>query len=79
MSLYCKICGKKLKSTKSMSHVKTIHNMEIKEYYDKFLRKDGEGFCFNCKEETKFLGVKIGYQKFCSLSCSNKNINRTKQ
>ena len=76
INLKCEICGRDLLSTKSMSHIKLIHKIELKDYYDKFLKKDGEWICPECGKETTYRGVKLGYQKFCSLKCSNNNENR---
>lgn len=76
LNLKCEICGKEMLSTKSMSHIPLIHKITVKDYYDKFLRKPNEGFCIECGKETKFLGIFIKYQKFCSLKCSNQNQDR---
>ncbi len=76
INLKCEICGKELTSTKSMSHIPLIHKITIKQYFDKYLRKTNEGFCLECGNETKFLGIFLRYQKFCSLKCSNTNTTR---
>jgi hypothetical protein len=48
-------------------HINLIHS--IKEYYDKWLKKDGEKFCKICGKETKFTGFKRGYKNSCSKHC----------
>ncbi len=79
IALKCEICGKELISTKSMSHIPLIHKISVKEYYDKYLRTQNEGFCLQCGKETKFLGIFKKYQKFCSLTCSNNNESRKQE
>ena len=34
------------------------------------MKKENEGICFECKEETKFGNLRTGYCKFCSTKCS---------
>jgi hypothetical protein len=69
--IYCKICGKKCANYRGLvSHLK-VHKITSKEYYDKFLRKNGEGICPVCGRETSFVSINIGYHKFCSQKCSH--------
>jgi hypothetical protein len=70
----CDICGFEVKNSKGTSHFYLKHNLTSKQYYDKYIRKEGEGLCIQCGKETKFLNWK--YQKFCSLKCSNNNETR---
>jgi hypothetical protein len=47
------------------------HHISTKFYYDKYLRKEGEGFCIRCKEEVRFGTLTTGYKnQFCSSECS---------
>jgi len=67
--IYCKICDEQTNLTIdsfSRYHLKPNHGMNLKEYYDKVLRKEDEGKCLHCGKETKFLGYNHGYAKFCS-------------
>lgn len=69
----CKICNKEYSSWLGLGqHVSKSH-ISKKDYYDKFLKKDKEGFCLNsnCNKETKFIGLNEGYQKYCSHICCN--------
>lgn len=70
----CVICGFEVKNKKGVSHFNLKHNLTSKQYYDRYIKQEHEGFCNQCGKETKFLNWK--YQKFCSLKCSNNNENR---
>jgi len=71
------LCNRECKNITSLSsHIRQFHKIKIKEYYDKFMRKDKEGICY-CGKETKFNGLK-GYLSFCSTKCSNTH-DTTKQ
>ena len=70
----CKICGKKFKTLDPIGfHIKKYHNLTIKEYYDKFYKKDNEGFCKTCGKPTNFFKLRFGYQRFCSSTCASRN------
>jgi uncharacterized CHY-type Zn-finger protein len=66
----CKICNKTFKSWNGLGrHIIVSHNMTTKEYYDKYLKKDDEGKCVICGNDTKFISIKNGYKKLCSSKC----------
>ena len=67
----CLICNKK--SKRLGQHVKLSHNIEAKDYYDKYLKKENEGICPMCGKNTPFLGITIGYQKHCCARCGIDN------
>lgn len=66
----CKICNKELKDLKGLSvHLSKSHKMtkdELKEYYDKYIKKENEGICYFCENESIFKGITQGYHKICS-------------
>lgn len=65
----CAICG--FKTDVIGVHIKQTHKMDCKDYYDKYLRKPGEGICPTCGKETTFIGItKGGYITHCSRSCA---------
>ena len=66
----CQICDQENNERGLSSHLKAKHGISMKEYYDKYIKEENEGVCPVCKKETKFLGPKKGYRKFCSVSCS---------
>jgi hypothetical protein len=45
----------------------------LKEYYDKYLKKDGEGICGACGNQNKFISLTNGYTKSCTKACINNN------
>lgn len=62
----CLLCKKKLKK-RNDSHFIKYHNCTFKNYYDKFLKKKGEGKCLNCGKVTPYHNGH--YQKVCNTSC----------
>ena len=67
----CLICNKQFKSRLG-SHIRT-HDITIKQYYDTYIRKENEGICPICGQETTFLGLTKGYSEHCSLICKGKD------
>lgn len=66
----CKICGESYISNHYLAgHIRTFHKIPRKEYYDIYLRQNGEGYCKECGKETTFRGNK--YLSFCSRECYN--------
>ena len=43
-------------------------NHDIKQYHDKWIKEEGEGFCKICKKETEFISL-LGYKNCCSDKC----------
>lgn len=70
----CKICNKEFNNLKSLStHLNVVHSLLSKDYYDNFLKKDGDGQCYVCGEETTYRNINVGYLTNCSIECRNKN------
>lgn len=69
MNQVCKICGKSC-STKLILHVKRIHHINTKDYYDKYFKQPNDGICLVCGKETLF--YRTSYNKCCCQSCSAK-------
>jgi len=70
--IFCKMCKTQTDLTIdsfSRYHLKKYHNIGMKEYYDMFIRKDGEGICPECGKETKFESYYREYRHFCSVDC----------
>lgn len=54
------------------NHLRVTHKINTKDYYDIYLKSDGEGFCNFCGKPTKFKGLtKGGYRKHCCVRCSS--------
>lgn len=72
--LVCKICNIECKTHSSLAyHIKMIHKIDSKIYYDLYLKKLNEGICKTCGKITRYYGLQKGYCKFCSTECSNNN------
>lgn len=66
----CKICGYSSDPANLAKHIRKIHNLDVQEYYDKYLAKEDEGLCKICKTPTKFLGLSKGYKECCCSACT---------
>ena len=72
----CDLCNKSFSSLRGMyQHYFKAHNLICKIYYDKFIRKSGEGICPICGKETTFTNGTIGYTKYCSCKCATNDEN----
>ena len=70
--MICQICGKDCEGTQGLtSHAFKTHGLTSKEYYDRFIRKPGEGICRTCGKPTKFIKFGRGYRKHCNYYCSS--------
>lgn len=68
----CKICNEEFNSLKGLTtHVNAKHSLNAKEYYDKYLKKEDEGKCSVCGNETTYRNAGTGYLKTCSVECRN--------
>lgn len=68
--IICKICGEKIINYRYLgNHIKYVHNMISKEYYDKYI---GKTYCKECGEETSYKNINIGYRGYCSVLCLNR-------
>ena len=67
--LKCKICGYEASTRQGFnSHLSHNHHIKSKDYYDEYLKKDGEGICY-CGNPTKFRNMWYGYNKHCCTRC----------
>jgi len=78
VKIFCEVCKKEFKfKTKErflVDHLRKIHGIQNnKEYYDKYIKKDGEGICLTCGSETRFVNLDKGYTSYCSNGCVSKN------
>lgn len=70
----CEICKETFNNLKGLTtHVNAKHHLNGKEYYDNYLKKEGEGQCIVCSGETTYRNVGVGYLENCSMECRNKN------
>ena len=69
----CEVCGEVFDSPfKRSMHIKNKHKLLFKDYYDKYLKKEGEGICPICGKETNFKTISNGYSTYCCISCAMK-------
>lgn len=72
MKIRCEICGFECDSKIFSSHLKHKHDITSKDYYDRYLKKENEGFCVVCGKPTKLIGFR-GYRKYCCRACSTQD------
>lgn len=66
----CLICNISFNNKRTFnSHLFNKHQLNPKEYYDKFIKKEFEGFCGFCNKQTGFRNTTYGYKKMCSRKC----------
>lgn len=66
----CKICEMEFDKQNGLTyHIKQIHKLTIKDYYDMYLKREDEDKCRVCGNPTKFYKLKFGYRKTCSSEC----------
>lgn len=69
--MICSICNKEFKTYVGLScHIRQSHNITSQEYYDEYIKKEGEGFCEVCQKSTSFRNLHIGYSRFCCSKCT---------
>lgn len=70
----CQICKNSISHMNAVNrHFKKYHPEMTKQlYFDNYLLKDNKDLCEYCGKKTKFISIKIGYNRFCCASCSNK-------
>ena len=65
----CEICNKEFNNTKGLSlHLVQVHKFnkkDKKDYYDKYLKRNGEGNCYFCENESIFFNLTKGYHRIC--------------
>lgn len=69
----CQICN--MYYDKIGAHVKNIHKLNNKDYYDMYLKDHNEDICPVCGKVTQFRRITVGYRKHCSVSCSSSDPN----
>jgi hypothetical protein len=72
MSIYiCLVCDKKYTTIRSLAQHVSAHNYTSQTYYNTFFKKESDGKCIVCNIETRWLNLRLGYQKICQ-SCKCK-------
>ena len=69
----CNICNKECKSIIGLStHIRRSHDYDSELYYNKFICTTNDK-CKMCNNLTKFKGLTLGYQTYCSHECRCKD------
>lgn len=62
----CHICDNQFDSARKLSkHFRDQHNISSQDYYDKYVKADGEEKCKFCGDPNKFINVNKGYASSC--------------
>jgi hypothetical protein len=71
----CQKCDKKYSTLSHLSrHAGTIHGNK-KEYYDRYLKKEKEGICFECGKPTEYTNKwQNAYKIYCSDKCKKQGV-----
>lgn len=76
-SLKCKMCEREFKNNCALiKHVFKTHSLTSKEHYDKFYKKDTDGFCVICKKVTPWSPRYGIYLSYCCKKCQIKGIEK---
>lgn len=70
----CLICNKEYNNrTGFCNHINRKHGLTKKDYYDKYIKQDGEGICKykDCTNNTTFFDIENGYADCCCLEHTN--------
>lgn len=70
----CLICGTEFEKRVSFcNHISRKHNINAKDYYDKYIKKPEDGICKydSCNNPTIFINVEVGYKDCCCLEHTN--------
>ena len=64
----CPACNKYIK--KLGIHIRHSHKeFSQQNFYDMYIKKDGEGICKCCGKPTPFISVDVGYNNYCNRYC----------
>ena len=71
----CQICTKHLNKNGLPNHLKFVHNLNMKSYYDSYIKFENEDICSHpeCFNLTNFFGLTKGYGDHCSKTCNATN------
>ena len=75
----CRECGSPFVTEKGLSeHLASSHQIQPKEYYDKYVSDGTEGKCAICGTPTKFISMGKGYYKTCP-KCKNELVKENSE
>ena len=69
----CHICEEEFENNRKWSkHFRDRHNINSKDYYDTYIKQNGNGECKHCGSNTYFRNVVHGYSQSC-INCQSIN------
>lgn len=72
----CEECNQTFQLMHNFSrHVNLKHHQ--KNYFDKWLKEETDGYCIFCNKDTSFVKLSYGYKKYCSYNCECKIRNNS--
>lgn len=77
----CLICQQECDGTKGLGiHLRKVHQVNPKDYYDQHLRKEGEGLCLNCEKEVPYVSLARAYPSpYCCRNCYREHKEKGRQ
>ena len=72
--IHCQLCDKLIGAHAWGLHVKRIHHITVKDYYDTYIKQPNEGLCINCGKPTTFYSMTQGYAQTCSQLCQKQHV-----
>jgi very-short-patch-repair endonuclease len=60
-------------------HIINTHHITLQEYYDRYLKIDGENICYCGKKKDFGRDLSEGYQRFCSPKCATSHSDTQKK
>jgi hypothetical protein len=68
----CRICNIDKDNHRKLSkHIRDHHaEYRVRDYYDKFIKCNGDGYCSECASPTKFVNLSDGYRSSCGNVCA---------
>jgi hypothetical protein len=69
----CKICKESFSSRSIGTHVRFVHGMKSRDYYDTYIKTESEGLCPVCGNPCRFQSITTGYAQTCSSTCAQLN------
>lgn len=76
MKTVCKVCNLSMSSEKGIGMHLKLHNFIVEEYYNLYVKKQGEGLCI-CGKKSRFRGIKkdASIEVKLQKGLTNENIN----
>jgi hypothetical protein len=68
----CEECERICKDkTALMNHNRNTHKISRDEYFNKWIKEEGDDICIICGNKTKLVRTDVGYKTTCTIKCQN--------